>query len=126
MPTQVDRQPESQQVTFAQVSAIFVNPVYGPCSSCHSSSNWPFLDSADHDGWKKFEASATSGNHGITTIHELSQLVLDCIDQQSESHCAGDPTTRDDNIDYKMPTKYGYEPASSTDIEVLRQWLKVN
>ena len=113
-------------VTFAKVSSMFVKPAYGPCSSCHSGGNWPTLNSAENQGWEKFLASATLHKHGVSTPHELGALILDCVDQTSRAHCAAAPNTQEDNTEFKMPTKFGFEPVSQADINILKQWLQAN
>ena len=120
-----EKPPEPRVVgpTFADISQIFVNPKYGSCASCHTSNNWPQLDDSAHDGWNKFLSSADGKHDDVTTPQQLAEMVLACVDPTNETHCAGDPTTAEDNVDTKMPTRFGFDTVSASDISLFKTWL---
>jgi hypothetical protein len=112
-----------KDLRLAAIADIFNNPNYGPCTSCHSGGNWPFLDIAKPQGLERFVASSRENQHGVTTPGELVSLVVACVDQGAEDFCSGDKTTNEDNLDFKMPTKFGFERVAESDLETLRQWM---
>lgn len=113
------RGPQPSIVGFDKVSTIVARDNYGPCASCHTS-QWPYLSS---EGWPRLLDSLKESGHDITTKEDLAALIVSCVDQASEQHCAGDPDDKTDTIDYKMPSRFGYDPMTPQDLNVLKQWL---
>lgn len=109
-------------VGFDQIFNIVNKPEYGPCSSCHSY-EWPYLAETADNAWSRFLESLNRPRNPVTSKEDLARLVIACVDPTSETHCAGDTTTSADNIDYKMPTRFGYDPVSAADLQILQQWL---
>lgn len=113
-------QAKEDLIGFDEILPIFTSrSEYGPCASCHSY-EWPYLSEL---GWPKFLQSLNSSQNEIKTLEELAKLLVACVDQDNEEHCAGDPKTKEDNLDYKMPSKYGYDPISENDLSLLKKWL---
>jgi hypothetical protein len=115
-----DQTPRTATIGFDKVSEVFARQAYGPCSDCHSH-EWPYLSTAD---WPRFLESLSGENHGITTKEDLATLIVGCVDQSSSDHCAGDRDDSSDNLDFKMPTKFGMDPVSADDLTLLQRWLE--
>lgn len=99
----------------AVANAIWSKAEYGPCVSCHTL-EWPLL--ADFDA-----LSASAVERGYADVAALGAAVVDCVDMNSEVNCAGEPTDPMDNIDYKMPSKFGFSSLAEDDVALLRRWL---
>lgn len=84
------------------VAKIFARLEYGPCTSCHSAQA-PKLTT-------------------LPTDRTIRELVVACVDQTDETACNGDPADSTDNVDEKMPSRYGFDPVSAEDLAVLRRW----
>lgn len=115
-----ERGPRGKVIGFDKVAEVLGKEAYGPCSLCHTH-EWPYISS--ENGWPRFLESLSRVSHGITTKESLAALLVDCVDQTSEEHCAGDPQDTSDNMDFKMPSKFGFEPVTENDLTVLKQWL---
>jgi hypothetical protein len=111
----------TQIVGYDEVFKIFQRPEYGPCTDCHNNT-WPTLPKDPAQAWTKLVASVKP-DRNVATVLELSDLILGCVDMTREDHCAGDPTTPDDNIDEKMPTKEDYEAVTQEDLKLIQAWV---
>lgn len=119
-PTEAPTSSQPGIVGFDQISRILSRESYGPCSKCHTQ-EWPYINASGD--WQRFLDSLKTGRRGIKTKEELVALIIDCVDVTSEKRCAGDPSDAEDNLDYKMPTKFGFESLKAEDLLVLKQWL---
>lgn len=115
-----DQTPKTATIGFDKISAVFARQAYGPCSDCHSH-EWPYLSMAN---WPRFLESLSGENHGVATKEDLAILIVGCVDQSSSDHCAGDRDDSSDNLDFKMPTKFGMDPVSADDLTLLQRWLE--
>lgn len=99
----------------AIVSSVWDKPEYGPCMSCHVL-DWPRLNDFD-------ALSASAAERGYPDVAALGAFVTDCVDPATEAACAGDPDDPADNIDAKMPSKFGFSTVTADDLTLLKQWL---
>lgn len=119
--TPIEAEPEA--VTgFDQVFEVFNRNEYGPCSSCHES-EWPYLSRKKEIAWTRFLKSLDSPKNGVLTKEELTIVIIGCLDITEKNHCSGDPLSDEDNLDEKMPTKFGYDPVSIDDLRILQKFL---
>ena len=103
---------------FDQVSNIFFDPAYGPCARCHAT-QWPFLSVL---GWPDFLKSKDYKGRHLSNV-ELATIIRDCIDTESAMGCTGDPDDNSDNVEFKMPSKYGFPSVSKDDVLALKRWV---
>ncbi|MCX6125740.1 MAG: hypothetical protein NTV34_13490 [Proteobacteria bacterium] len=103
---------------FDQVSKIFFDPAYGPCARCHTS-QWPLLTAL---GWPDFLKSKDYKGRHLSNV-ELGTIILDCIDTELAMGCTGDPEDNTDNVEFKMPSKYGFPSVSRDDVVLLKRWV---
>jgi hypothetical protein len=110
-------------VGFDRVLQVFTQAQYGPCTLCHER-EWPYL--SESGGWSRFQASLaapTAAARGVTNIAQLAALVGGCVDPEDSNRCAGEPGDPNDDLDEKMPLKFGYDLLSGEDLELVRRWV---
>ena len=111
-----------EEQDFAKVIGVFKKPKYGPCTGCHAK-DWPYLaDVEPRASWKRYLESLTKPGARIQKKGELASVMVGCVDMATEDHCGGDPLDPTDNIDFKMPSKFGFDEIMGEDLEVLKRW----